>query len=255
MAVFLYASALLGLWGDRQGWDPRILSWIQFILYMALPCAVILVIYGQSPEQVGKYRLKQPYTHYVWTLVLALSSLSMVAFLTQGMESLFSGSSYGLWADDLNQARMDTLEKLLSFKGTTALMMAVFTMALTPAILEEFVFRGIILQSLRNSGLRMGLSIIIQALLFAVIHLSPYELPGISLSGIIMGYLAIETGSLLLPSLYHFLFNGLTLWAQFQLAHPEDLDAQLSHPLVALIASATLTFALYKLTSFKSSHE
>jgi membrane protease YdiL (CAAX protease family) len=255
MAVFLYASALLGLFGDKQGWDPRLISWLQFILYMGLPCAIVLIIYGQSPEHVGKYRTKQPYTHYVWTIVLALSSLSVVAFLTHAVESFSSGSSYGLWADELNQARMDTLDKLLNFHGTKAMIIALLTMALTPALLEEFVFRGIILQSLRNTGLSMGLSIFIQALLFAVIHLSPYELPGIFLSGIVMGYLALETGSLLLPTLYHFLFNGITLWAQFELAHPEGLEQELAHPLIALIASLALTFALYKLTRFSSNHE
>jgi membrane protease YdiL (CAAX protease family) len=255
MAVFLYASALLGLFGDKQGWDPRLISWLQFTLYMGLPCAIVLAIYGQSPEHVGQYRTKQPYTHYVWTLVLALSSLSIVAFLTHEVESFSSGSTYGLWADELNQARMDTLDKLLDFHGTKAMIIALLTMALTPALLEEFVFRGIILQSLRNTGLSMGLSIFIQALLFAVIHLSPYELPGIFLSGIVMGYLALETGSLLLPTLYHFLFNGITLWAQFELSHPEGLEQELAHPLIALIASLALTFALYKLTRFSSIHE
>jgi membrane protease YdiL (CAAX protease family) len=255
MAVFLYASALLGLFGDKQGWDPRIVSWIQFLLYMAMPCMIVLAIYGQSPERVGQYRLKQPYTHYVWTLVLALSSLSIVAFLTHAVESFSSGSAYGLWADELNRARMETIDKLLNFQGTKALLLALLTMALTPAILEEFVFRGIILQSLRNTGLSLGLSISIQALLFAVIHLSPYELPGIFLSGIVMGYLAIETHSLMLPTLFHFLFNGLTLWAQFEWANPEGLEEQLSNPLIALVASLALTFALYKLTRFQSSHD
>lgn len=255
MAVFLYASALLGLFGDKKGWDPRLISWLQFILYMGIPCAIVLIIFGQSPESVGQYRTKQPYTHYVWTLVLALSSLSIVAFLTQAVETFSSGSTYGLWADELNQARMDTLDKLLDFHGKKAMIIALLTMALTPALLEEFVFRGIILQSLRNSGLSMGLSISIQALLFAVIHLSPYELPGIFLSGIVMGYVALETNSLLLPSLFHFLFNGFTLWAQFELANPEALDEQLSNPLIALVASVALSFALYKLTRFQSTHE
>jgi len=255
MAVFLYASALLGLFGDKQGWDPRLTSWVQFVLYMGLPCALVLVMYGQTPEHVARYTLKQPYTHYVWTVVLALASLSIVAFLTQAVESLSSGSAYGQWADELNQARIDTIERLLNGQGNKALVLALFTMALTPAILEEFVFRGIILQSLKNAGLSMGLSISIQALLFAFIHLSPYELPGIFLSGIVMGYLALETGSLLLPSLYHFLFNGLSLWAQFSLENPEDLDRQLANPMIALLASAALSFALYKLTMFSSRHE
>ena len=255
MAVFLYASALLGLFGDKHGWDPRLISWLQFILYMGIPCAIVLIIFGQSPESVGQYRTKQPYTHYVWTLVLALSSLSIVAFLTHTVETYSSGSTYGLWADELNQARMDTLDKLLDFHGKKAMIIALLTMALTPALLEEFVFRGIILQSLRNTGLSMGLSIFIQALIFAVIHLSPYELPGIFLSGIVMGYLALETGSLLLPTLYHFLFNGFTLWAQFEWANPEALDKQLSNPLIALVASIALSFALFKLTRFSSSHE
>jgi len=255
MAVFLYASALLGLFGDKQGWDPRLTSWVQFVMYMGLPCALVLVMYGQTPEHVAHYTLKQPYTHYVWTVVLALASLSIVAFLTQAVESLSSGSAYGQWADELNQARIDTIERLLNGQGNKALVLALFTMALTPAILEEFVFRGIILQSLKNAGLSMGLSISIQALLFAVIHLSPYELPGIFLSGIVMGYLALETGSLLLPSLYHFLFNGLSLWAQFSLENPEDLDRQLANPMIALLASAALSFALYKLTMFSSRHE
>jgi len=253
MAVFLLAAAWVGKIGST--WDSRLLSWVQFVLYMGVPSLLVLVIYGQSPESVGTFSRRHPYTHYVWTLVLALMTLSSVAFLTQLTETIAAGGRFAAWAQTWNDSRSQALEALLSDRSPQALMLVLFTMALSPAVLEEFFFRGIVLQSLLNSRMGTSLSIVIQALLFSVVHLSPYEFLGIFLSGILLGYLRTETQSLLLPMLFHFLFNGITLIAQFQWPDPESLEQSLSHPIIALIATAMGTLALYRLSNFSQAHE
>ena len=92
-----------------------------------------------------------------------------------------------------------------------ALIFCLFLVAIIPALFEEFLFRGIILKiglSQYKSALK---AIIYQALIFAILHLSYYELPGILMIGALLGYIAKETKSIWSGVVTHATFNGLTV--------------------------------------------
>lgn len=82
--------------------------------------------------------------------------------------------------------------------------------AALPGICEEFLFRGYILRSFRSMG--KWPAIIITGVLFGVLHMSPFRMVPTALLGIWMGYLAWESGSLLLPMFAHLINNSLSLF-------------------------------------------
>jgi len=85
----------------------------------------------------------------------------------------------------------------------------VLSIAVMPAISEEFLFRGFIL-----SGFALAFpkrkSIILCALLFALLHLEPLQVPFAFLVGIGLSWVALETGSIWIPILMH-AFHNLAL--------------------------------------------
>jgi sodium transport system permease protein len=94
-------------------------------------------------------------------------------------------------------------------------------LAVTPAICEEIAFRGFVLSGLRHSGHKWT-AIAISAVFFGAIHgILQQSLPACVL-GMVLGFLAIQTGSLLPASLFHVTYNSMSLL--LKLEAPRWLD-------------------------------
>ena len=63
-----------------------------------------------------------------------------------------------------------------------------------PAFIEEIVFRGAIMQSLRRFG--DGFALLVSSVLFAVVHGNFVQAPYAFLMGLVIGYFVLRTGSL-----------------------------------------------------------
>ncbi len=74
---------------------------------------------------------------------------------------------------------------------------------------EELVFRGAILKSLLSSSrLSAWGAIAISALLFALIHLNPAQMPHAFIIGLLLGWMYWRTGSILPGVAYHWINNS-----------------------------------------------
>ena len=86
----------------------------------------------------------------------------------------------------------------------------ILLMALTPAICEELAFRGFILSGLRHFGSK-GTAILISSLFFGIMHAILQQSINAFFFGLVLGYIAVQTGSLLPCILFHFSHNSLQL--------------------------------------------
>ncbi len=89
--------------------------------------------------------------------------------------------------------------------GAEGIFIAVLSTAVLPAILEEVVVRGIIMQPLRRFGDKFA--IVASALIFGIMHGNMVQIPYTIVAGLFMGYLAIATGSLWPSIILHFVNN------------------------------------------------
>lgn len=79
-------------------------------------------------------------------------------------------------------------------------------------IVEEIVYRGC-LQTRLVSSFGPAIGVVSTAVLFALIHLSPVEIPGLFVFALVLGVVRLRSGTLGLPIVTHFAFNatGLSL--------------------------------------------
>jgi sodium transport system permease protein len=104
------------------------------------------------------------------------------------------------------------LEGLTQVAQRAELWQLLLVMALTPAICEELAFRGFILSGLRHLGSSWA-AVGISSLLFGLTHgLLQQSLSAMAV-GIVIGYVAIQTNSLLPGAIFHLTYNALTLIA------------------------------------------
>lgn len=85
--------------------------------------------------------------------------------------------------------------------------LALLAGAIAPAICEEIAFRGFILTAWQKSY-RNWAAIVVSAFAFGIIHMIPQQVFNAILLGLVIGLLAVRSGSLLPGVIFHFLFNG-----------------------------------------------
>jgi membrane protease YdiL (CAAX protease family) len=118
--------------------------------------------------------------------------------------------------------------------------MYVVQVAISPALFEEFAFRGVMMQSLRRYGDKFA--IVASALVFGVFHGNIVQAPFAFLLGLVMGYLAIATGSVWTAVLIHFANNlNSVLLSIYQQGHGDGAINEIYYAelIIALLAGAT----------------
>ena len=74
-------------------------------------------------------------------------------------------------------------------------------------LVEEMVFRGAILRSLLRWKENPWVGIVISALLFALIHMNPAQMPHAFLIGLLLGWMYYRTDSIVPGVVYHWVNN------------------------------------------------
>lgn len=93
-------------------------------------------------------------------------------------------------------------------QGAAMLVYAVNLVVVAPLV-EETVFRGVILGALRRFG--DSFALLISSVLFALIHGNLVQLPNAFLMGLLIGYFVLCTGSLWTGVIIHMVNNGMVV--------------------------------------------
>lgn len=202
-AVFCFTLMLTTAWFVSQGLPVSVAGIIiGFLAYILTPPAAMALLLTSSPRRT--LRLYWPKgRHLALAIGLALSLNPLVNELRPWVEFLFPTPSFV-------RARLDQVLKTIPDLPTLLLLLAAI-----PAVCEEVAFRGYILSGLER-GRRTRSAIVISALLFGFLHvlLSLFQqLFNATLLGLVLGLLAVRSGSLLPGIVFHFLNNALALVA------------------------------------------
>ena len=166
---------------------------------------------------------------YIATFIPVTTSTMIVAYFFPGI--LEVGSSLG------------------NFFVTVPFIVALFIVAVMPAICEEVLFRGVFLYTLRKFNSEFSV-ILTVAIFFGLFHLNIYRFIPTAILGFAMTYLMIKTKNFLLPMLFHFLNNVISLSASYAtFSSVEEIDVTVTLGLefigVYLILSAVAPVLYY----------
>ncbi len=127
--------------------------------------------------------------------------------------------------------------------------------AIIPALVEELLFRGTICRVLTVYG--KGTAVVASAALFALMHSNVEQLFYTFVAGLLLGWLYVETKSLVFPMLLHFLNNGISSFADiiYEVGDTTVYNAYTSYSdltvwAVTFISLLVLLCQIYKKGSF-----
>ncbi len=178
---------------------------VMIILQLAVFCVPSVVFCGfRGRGYIGRLGLALP--HRKTFPVIAFGTLFLIlasCVLKFGIfHFAYDSSAYSLYGSSISVNTESFGEWLLML----------LSLAILPAITEEFVFRGIIMHEYRMCGALLPM--LISALFFAFIHFDLKQFPIYFVMGMILGWLAFLTKSLWAPVAAHLIYNLFAVFTE-----------------------------------------
>lgn len=171
---------------------------------IATPALIMTIMLTRSPRRTLLLNLPR-----WWTLpaaaVLAVAVHPMAAVMQEIVQRLYPPT------EAMRQAMQ------LRFDPDPSWWQLCLVIAFTPAICEELAFRGFILSGLRHLGHKWQ-AIAISSIFFAVTHQEFHQSIVAGVMGLVLGFLAVQSGSLMVCSVFHFVHNSMPLAISYLLA-------------------------------------
>ena len=106
-------------------------------------------------------------------------------------------------------------------EGLAGSILYFISVAIVPPIIEEFVFRGTILGTIRKYY-GDTLAIIVSSVLFGFAHANFLQTPVTFLTGLVLGWIVVKTGSIIPAMILHFLNNAIAVISQLMVFNIES---------------------------------
>ena len=193
-AVGLGLSALLSRDIQQTGW----FSVFSYAMTMLTPILFFYFLIVKNDRKKLSFDFStKPFRVYLLIFPMMFGMMLIADYTTQLIPTTggFLGEIYKLYEAEFAKLLMSPVSLIL------------MTVILAP-ILEEILFRGIIMKGMVNNNVKPATAIIVSALIFGAVHFNPWQFAGASLLGLVLGLVYYKTKSLLMPILLH-AFNNL----------------------------------------------
>lgn len=179
------------------------------MFFVLLAMVAVRLRLGRSMrQQLGLIPLRLSHVALITLAILPVQMLSM---------ALYHYVDRNVWEPLMAQLpqlqqvdALNTMDALGGFFKQMSIPLLVMAIAVSPAIAEELLFRGLIGRGLiARWGLPVG--IVLTSLLFAAFHMHPVHAAGVALIGVTMHFAYVATRSFFAPVLIHFLNNSLAV--------------------------------------------
>ena len=125
-----------------------------------------------------------------------------------------------MWLQELMPELPNTAEE--AFDMIMKDRLGYFVVGLFAPLTEELVFRGAILKALLQWKPNPWVGIVISALLFALVHMNPAQMPHAILVGLLLGWMYYRTDSVIPGVVYHWV-NNTVAYVMYNLYPDPDM--------------------------------
>ena len=216
MAVFVAISILMLRYAANvtatapQSWQEFVTdNSIALILTVGVPAILVASVFTRNP--LGSLKLKKTSG---WVIVLAVI-LPFLLHPVIGWMGVCIEKIYPI--SPSIKAATAPLQQMMVEAPAWAMLLAI---AVVPGIFEELAFRGIILTGLQKNT-KSSSAIFVSAAFFGITHGILQQSINAFAIGLLLGYIAVRTGSLLPTIVMHVLHNGITYCVSFAAVHEQ----------------------------------
>ena len=199
LALAMLLLFYVGTWVQGK----EVYSGLLLTQYLLLAAPVLIILWYIRVDIPNALNFRRP------------SFLSVIAVVIIILPWIMINLQLGVYQDKVLPIPEEFIEMMESLISTDSdnpfwILALLFIIAVSPAICEEILFRGVI-----TSGLRRVLSgwatVLVVGILFGLFHMSVYRVLSTGLTGILLTYFVVRSGSIFLPMIAHFLNNAVAI--------------------------------------------
>lgn len=246
---------------------------MQFISIVAVGCVAFYRAYSQNPAIDGMQYLSDFMEKYAVELLFVsiLATLLVIyaigIFSKKGIKHLVgwgnkltfklgaiccvTGIAANAWVGVIISSLPFSAEQVNQYAQASASLdsggswVAFFTVVLFAPLLEELIFRGLMMKNLAIAT-NTGVAIALQAIVFGSMHVGIVWMTYAVFLGGVLGYIRACTGSLKAAILFHIAFNG----ANFLVAIVTALAGDFTVPMF-LVSTGLMVWGVYQISKAK----
>lgn len=253
---FLGAALVLAAGGlDTENTNVKISRIVLvFGQFMFILAPTIFFARFQTSDLKSVFRLKIPKPSLLFLAILGIILIQPLLqgylyFQDEAINSLPGLRDFVKPVKDMWDTLEGTMMKIVSAYSPFEFAVVVFVICLTPAICEEFLFRGFVLSNLlkqpREKNARAGTAIFLTGFLFAIYHFQPFNLIPLVILGWYLGFIVYYSNSIFTGVICHFLNNFLAAYYLYAFGkenfdNPHLTDSELTNALIAAVISFSL---------------
>lgn len=256
IAIVFFIDGFEGIKGTAAN-DYRYISSFKILLVaqqiglFLAPAVLLSIVEGKRLPKF--YGMKAPKVNLLLLVaVLSICWMPLMAFANEwNQKMVFPEFLKGveLWMREMEDSATKATEAILKMNNPVTLFVNLLVIAVTPAICEEFIFRGAVQRTIFRIKSNPHVAIWLSAAIFSAIHFQFYGFLPRLLLGAAFGYVYFWTGSIWYAVFAHFLNNAYAVSVAYYLqannqSYTNAEDMQM--PWYGYLISAILTLALFK---------
>lgn len=179
------------IWSILSQFIPTPANSYQYIAFL-IPISIYLFFNRSDLERILKPNMLNLKSAVIIMLIW-LASLPLIYLIVELYVNFFG----------------NTLAEIVSEDAHEMFIFNFFFVAITPAILEEILMRGIVLHGYRNKS--KFVAALVNGFMFGMLHLNSFQFFHTFIAGFVASYLVMGTNSILAGILIHVINNGLPL--------------------------------------------
>lgn len=194
LKVNLFYMAVI-IWSIIVQFLPIPSNAYQFIAFL-IPIGIYLFIHRDYGDRILKPKILNLRSTII-IFIIWFFSLPIMVTIVDIYTGLFGDKLANIIADNPYESFLESL---------------VFS-AITPALLEEVLMRGIILDGYRNKS--YFVAALINGFMFGMLHLNFFQFVYTFIAGFIASYLVFATNSIFSSIIFHFINNGFPIMLKY----------------------------------------
>lgn len=200
-----------------------LLNMLVYILFLVVPTVGVVAV-SRCRIQPFPSRFVRP--SLFLCLFVGGMAMAVLANVSAGILMSVLGE-FGVQTPDLNDPVRYTV---------TSLVLNIISTAVLPALVEEMIFRGYLMGSLRPYG--DGIALVLSAFVFGLFHGNVLQIPFAFILGLVLGWMVIQTGSIWTAVVLHFGNNLMSVLLSYSSSGSDQQTANMINTATFVLLSA-----------------
>lgn len=246
MITFLLLGDGMEVNESNVGLMRLILTFSQF-MFILFPSIFLVML--QDNNIIQTFRLKKPKMSVFFVAILGILVIQpfLQVLLYYQNRILFSipfAKDFITQLKELFDSLEATTEMLVKAGNVGEFLIIIFVIAVTPAICEEFLFRGLVFTNFEKV-IPASKAVFFTGLIFALFHFHPFNIIALCVLGIFLTFVVSHSGSIYTAIACHFVNNFVSSLAAF--LYGKDFTSSGSMP--EMTSQEEIQFALLGIVS------